>query len=210
VHRGRQAERGRACPRHGHIATATDATAESASARAGSPSATEAATAGSRSGAAATTAAADLADLIDAPDRCMGRAHAWTWGRSLSMSAPSLSAIESELEARMLELEARSGGEADPVICGELARVRTALQWCRAGVYGRCAVCGVPLPDRVLLHDPADMRCAVCRRLHASEEARPKNAVASAKMPLLSLEDVEKLNESFVRIAALARDPCAD
>ena len=108
----------------------------------------------------------------------------------------------------MRELEL--GDANDPVICGELARVRTALQWCRAGVYGRCAVCGVPLPDRVVLHDPADMRCSVCRRVHGrGEETRP--AVSKAAMPLLSLADgVERLNESFLRTAALARDPCSD
>ena len=112
----------------------------------------------------------------------------------------------------MRELEARLGDANDPVICGELARVRTALQWCRAGVYGRCAVCGVPLPDRVVLHDPADMRCNVCRRVHGhAADTRTRPAVSKAAMPLLSLADgVERLNESFLRTAALARDPCSD
>jgi RNA polymerase-binding transcription factor DksA len=127
-----------------------------------------------------------------------------------SDASPRLAEVESQLEARMRELEARLGDETDPVICGELARVRTALQWCRAGVYGRCGICGVPLPDRVVLADPADMRCGVCRRLHGEDEPR-REAVHVARMPLLSLTDgVERLNESFVRAAALARDPCTD
>ena len=126
------------------------------------------------------------------------------------MNAPSLAAIEGELEARMHELEAREGDATDPVICGELSRVRTALQWCRAGVYGRCCVCGTPLPDRVLEHDPADMRCAVCRRLHDVGLEPRRASQTSPTMPLLSLEDGERLDESFRRISALAQDPCED
>ncbi len=108
----------------------------------------------------------------------------------------------------MHQLEARASKASDPTVGRELARVRTALQWCRAGVYGRCSVCGVQLPDRVPLHDPADMRCTVCRGLHADDDAVHPDPPA---MPLLSLADgAERLNESFVRMSMLARDPCSD
>ena len=108
----------------------------------------------------------------------------------------------------MHRLEARAADPDDPAIDSELQRVRTALQWCRAGVYGRCSVCGIQLPDRVLQQDPADMRCTGCRQLHAQDGvARPQPPA----MPLLSLADgAERLNESFVRMSMLARDPRPD
>jgi hypothetical protein len=124
-------------------------------------------------------------------------------------SLPSPSLLPSELvsaaqtlsarRARLLERLERS---EEPALRRELGRVELALDWCRAGVYGRCCVCGTPLPASTLEFDPADLACDRCHGLHGE---RPRSAVA---MRTLSFTDgPAALHEAFVRARAVARMP---
>lgn len=105
----------------------------------------------------------------------------------------------SDRRARLLE---RLEGSEEPALRRELGRVELALDWCRAGVYGRCCVCGTPLPTSTLETDPADLACDRCHALHGE---RPRSAAA---MQTLSFTDgPAALHEAFVRARAVARMP---
>lgn len=70
-----------------------------------------------------------------------------------------LSEIQRKLE--------RSKAQAEHLSAEQRARTELALRWCRAAVYGPCAVCGTMRPASEVLHDPSCLWCADCRQLHA-------------------------------------------
>lgn len=122
-----------------------------------------------------------------------------------SRLAPPLLASELTVAAQTLSkqqacLAQRLAQGEDPQLRRELVRVELALEWCRAGVYGRCCVCGTPLPVSALQSDPADLACERCHALHGDRSRR------EASMRTLSFTDgPAALHDAFVHARTVAR-----
>lgn len=104
------------------------------------------------------------------------------------------------LSDRQAELKRRLADRDDAASRRELARVELALEWCHAGVYGRCSVCGSPLPTLALRSDPADLVCDSCRAHHCARSS------SGAAMRTVSFTDgPAALHDAFVRARDAAR-----
>jgi DnaK suppressor protein len=101
-------------------------------------------------------------------EREMELSHALEQGREAAQpveldqsSVGRLSRMDA-MQSQALSAEAQRRREAD------LTRVRSALGRLADGTYGDCLVCGEPIGDRRLEHDPAATTCIDCARQRRS------------------------------------------
>lgn len=74
--------------------------------------------------------------------------------------------IDHSCQSQLSRVEAQQGREMARALRArwerELARIEGGLQRMENDEYGRCFVCGEPIPPRRLQHDPSATRCVEC------------------------------------------------